>query len=182
MIKRPASSRLRDRAQGLLLTVFFMFGCSSTPQPERPAQIASVVEPLPEPKTEARKSETTIAAEQNAVADVDEKDSIFFSLGSSTINQGEAGKLRHFSTLLKSNKALHVTLIGEANDNGSSSFNLAVADARVESVVTALKKAGVKPHQIKKKVVGGEKIPSACRSAECRRKMRRVKLVMSTAE
>lgn len=180
MTKGSESWRLRDNALGFLLPMFFMFGCGSTSQPERPAQIASVAEPLPETKAEAQHSATTIATEQNPDAEVDEKNSIFFSLGSSTINQREREKLRHIATILKSNKAMYVTLTGQANDNGSSSFNLAVADARVESVVTALKKSGIKPHQIKKKVVGGEKISSACRSAECRRKMRRVEVVIST--
>lgn len=180
MTKEPASWRLGDSALGLLFSVFFMFGCGSTSQPERPAQISSAAEALSESKAEAQHLQTTMATEQNAVAEVDEKNCIFFSLGSSTINQREREKLRHFATLLKSNKAMLVTLIGHANDNGSSSFNLAVADARVESVATALKKSGVKPRQIRKNVVGGEKISNACRSAECRQKRRRVEFVIST--
>lgn len=179
MTKGSASWRLRDNALSLLLLVFFMFGCGSTSQPERPAQIASAAEPLPETKTETQHSATIIAAEPHPVAEADEKNSIFFSLGSSTINQSERNKLRDFCTLLKSNKAFHVTLVGHANDNGSSSFNLAVADARVQSVATALIKSGVKPHQIKRNIVGDGKASRACKSQECRRKMRRVELVIS---
>ncbi len=180
MTKGPASWGLRVRALGLFLPMFLMFGCGSTSQPERPIQVVTTPEPLTKAKTNAQPPETTSAAEQNAIAEVDEKNSIFFSLGSSTINERERDKLRHIAILLKSNKAMYVTLIGHANDNGSSSFNLAVADARVESVGTVLKKSGVKAPQIKKKVIGGEKISSACQSQECRRKMRRVELIIST--
>lgn len=181
MTNGPESWRLLDSALVLLLLLFLMSGCASTAQPERPTQIARVVEQLPESDMEAQQSETTTSAGNDLFAEpeIDVENSIFFSLGSSTLNQHEIEKLRHLSTLLKSNKALHVTLTGHANDNGSSSFNLAVADARVRSVVTALTKAGVKRHQIKKNVVGDAKTSSTCRSAECRRKTRRVELVIS---
>ena len=72
-----------------------------------------------------------------------------------------------------------VDLTGHANDNGSPSYNLAVADARIQSVSASLKKLGVRPQQIKKSVIGGEKTPSICRSQDCRRKMRRVELIIS---
>lgn len=181
MTKEPASCGLRSTVLMLFLPMFFMFGCGSTSQPERPIQVVAMPERLPEAKTESQPPETTSVAEQNAVAEVDDKNSIFFSLGSSTINQRERDKLRHIAILLKSNKAMYVTLIGHASESGSSSFNLAVADARVESVGTVLKKTGVKRHQIKKKVIGSEKISGACQSQECRRKMRRVELIISTA-
>lgn len=180
MTKVPAFLRPRAGGLSLLLSAFVMFGCGSTAQPERPIQVASVPEPLPERKEVAQHSEATIAAEKKAIAEVDEKSNIFFSLGSSTINHRERDKLQNIATILKGNKAMCVTLVGHANDNGSSTFNLAVADARVESVGAALKRIGVNSRQIKKNVVGGEKFPMACKSAECRRKMRRVELIISS--
>lgn len=176
MIKRLASQGLRISTMELLLPMFLVFGCSSTAQPERPIETASGAES----QGVSQHLEKTAAAEQKAVAEVDEKNSIFFSLGSSSINQQGRDKLQHIASLLKSNKGMSVTLNGYANDNGSSSFNLAVADARVERVSSVLKKSGVKTRQIKKRVIGGEKISGACKSEECRRKMRRVELVIST--
>lgn len=181
MIKGLASQGLRISTMGLLLPMFLVFGCSSTSQPERPIQAASGTESLIETQRASQYSEKTATAEQKAVAEVDEKNSIFFSLGSSSINQQGRDKLQHIASLLKSNKGMSVTLNGYANDNGSSSFNLAVADARVERVSSVLKKSGVRTRQIKKRVIGGEKIPSACKSQECRRKMRRVELIIATA-
>lgn len=180
MTKAPASLRPCNSTLGLLIPLFLLFGCASTPRPERPIQSASVSVQLPERKVEAQHSETTIAAEQNAIAEVDEKSSIFFSLGSSTIHQREKEKLRDLASLLTKDKTMYVMLIGHANDNGSRSFNLAVADARVEAVSRFLRKFRVQTHQIKKNVIGGEKISSTCLSQECRRKMRRVEFIIST--
>lgn len=180
MTKIPASFKPRASTPGLLILLFLLFGCSSTPKHERAIQATSVSVPLPESKSEAQHSETTIAAEKNAIAEVDEKSSIFFSLGSSTIHQREKEKLRHLASLLTKDKTMYVMLIGHANDNGSRSFNLAVADARVESVSRFLRKFRVQTHQIKKNVIGGEKISSTCLSQECRRKMRRVEFIIST--
>ena len=183
MTKDSASCGLCATTLGLLLPMFLMFGCGSTSQPERPVQVATMLEPLPKATAESQPSETTTVAEQNALAEVDEKNSIFFPLGSSTINHRERDNGQRIyrrnvaltiANLLKNNKTMHVILIGHANDNGSSSFNLAVADARVESVSKTLKKQGVRAQQIKKRVIGGEKISRACQSAECRRKIRRV--------
>lgn len=181
MTKMPTSCGPRTTALGLFLPLVFLFGCGSASQPERPVQVVANQESLPEAKAQSQPAETSNVAEQNAIAEVDEKSSIFFSLGSSTINQSEKDKLHLAAHRLKGDKGLYVTLIGHANDNGSRSLNLAVADARIESVSAILKKLGVKARQIKKKVNGGEKTPRACQSVECRRKMRRVELIITTA-
>lgn len=182
MIKKHTSWNLRSSALGVLFPIFLLLGCSSSAQPVRPIQIATVLEPPPQTKGDLPYPDTATTAEQSILAEIDEKNGIFFSLGSSTIDQRERKKLRYIAALLKSNKTMYTTLTGHANDNGSSSFNLAVADARVESIVTALRKSGVPLHQIKKKVVGGEKTSNACRSTECRRKMRRVEFAISTSQ
>lgn len=162
-----------------LLSVLFVFGCGSTSHSGRTVEQNDKAAPLPEIRAVQPPSETVVAAEQNAVTEINNQNSIFFSLGSSTISQREFDKLRDIASRLKERQEAHVTLVGHANDNGSSSFNLAVADARVQSVARALKKVGVRPNQIKKQVVGGEKISSACSSQACRIKMRRVELVIA---
>lgn len=163
----------------LFTPLLFVVGCSTTapakqaaPVPPPPAQTADA---MLEPKS----AELAARPEYEKGRVIDETNMIFFSLGSSAISQGERTKLRDIAEQLKSDKTMAVRLIGYASDNGSSSFNLAVADSRVQSVSAALKKLGVKPQQIKKSVMGGEKTPNACRSAECHRKMRRVELIVS---
>lgn len=174
--------------ENLLLAVVFLAGCSTAPLPEqtRPAvaspntfpasTVQSETAPAPAPP------ETGSQEEQATVAGIDEKLNIFFSLGSSTINRAEKAKLQEIAGLLKNDKSVYVTLVGHANDNGSSSFNLAVAGSRVESVGKMLKGLGVTPLQIRKKLMGGENIPRSCRSTECRKMMRRVELIISDKE
>ena len=71
------------------------------------------------------------------------------------------------------------TVVYHINENGSASFNLAVADSRIGAVASALKKLGIAAHQIQRSVRGDEEVPADCRSSECRRAMRRVDLVFS---
>lgn len=177
-----APCHLCSFAAGLSLALLFLSGCGTTPQPERPIQQEAKHASLPEAKAEAQLAQTSTTIHQNAVVEIDEKNTIFFSLGSSTLSQSEKDKLHLAAKSLKGDKGLFVTLVGRANGNGSRSFNLAVADARVESVVISLKRLGVKAYQIRKAVIGGEKAPSTCRSIECRRKMRHVELVFSTTK
>ena len=105
--------------------------------------------------------------------------SVYFAPGSSSMNPAERSKLKGVVQRLLADKRLVVTLIGHANDNGSASFNLAVADSRIGAVAAALKKQGIAAHQIQRSAQGGEQLPADCRSSDCRRAMRRVDLVFS---
>lgn len=104
---------------------------------------------------------------------------IYFAPGSSSISSTERSKLKRLAQRLQADKRQVVTLIGHANDNGSPSFNLAVADSRIGAVASTLKKLGIAAHQIQRSVRGDEEVPADCRSSECRRAMRRVDLVFS---
>jgi OOP family OmpA-OmpF porin len=61
-------------------------------------------------------------------------DSIYFAPGSSSISPAGRSKLKRLAQRLLADKRQVVTLIGHANDNGSASFNLAVADSRIGAV------------------------------------------------
>ena len=114
-----------------------------------------------------------------ALPDPAAADSIYFAPGSSSISPAGRSKLKRLAQRLLADKRQVVTLIGHANDNGSASFNLAVADSRIGAVASALKKLGIAAHQIQRSVRGDEEVPADCRSSECRRAMRRVDLVFS---
>lgn len=176
---KAGSGAPRAIALGLYIAIIFISGCASTPQTERPVQVSEKQAPLPEAKAASQPAVAANIAEQNVIAEVDEQSSVFFSLGSSTVKQREREKIVIAAERAKGDRGLYLTLIGHANDNGSRAFNLAVADARVESVSAILKRLGIKVNQLKKVVSGGEKTPSVCRSDACRRKMRRVELVFS---
>lgn len=183
MVKRLAPAWGRCIALAVIFPMFFIFGCGSTPTSERRSPVAELPEALPVIQDRLQQSETTTVTAGSAHAsEIDEKNSIFFALGSSTVIRSEQSKLHPIAQRLKADHGLFITLIGHANDNGSSSFNLAVADARVQSVGAILKKLGVKPHQIQKRNVGSENLPNTCRSASCRQMMRRVELIVSAAK
>lgn len=171
--------KVRNGVLAMFVPVVFVAGCSTTAEFRQSTPAVAMPEASPTTTVEPKQADTGSQVEQSPGA-MDEKHCIFFSPGSSSIGTQEKYKLRDIAAQLKSDRAMRVTLIGYSNDNGSSSFNLAIADSRVESVGAALKQLGVKPHQIQKNVIGGEKTPSAKRSAEYRRKMRRVELVVSS--
>ena len=164
---------------GLSLSVVLLSGCGTTSQPERPVQQVLKLPAPSEAKVDSPPNSTSGLLEKKAEPEIDEKTSVFFVFGSSTVGQSEKSKLRNAASRLKEDGDLAVTLIGRANDHGSRSVNLAVADARVEAVATFLRKLGVKAWQIKKNVIGGEKLLGNCVTTACRRTMRRVELVFS---
>ncbi|WP_310492398.1 OmpA family protein [Dechloromonas sp.] len=177
MTKVRMTLYFRAAILGLSLSIAFLSGCGTTSQPERPVQQV-LKPPVPaEAKADSPPGITSGLSEKKAEPEIDEKTSVFFVFGSSTVGQSEKSKLRDAASRLKEDGDLSVTLIGRANDHGSRSVNLAVADARVEAVAAILRKLGVKAWQIKKNVIGGEKLSGNCVSTDCRRTMRRVELV-----
>lgn len=110
---------------------------------------------------------------------IQEGSAVFFTLGSAALNYKERQKLEVIAQQLSADRNQHVMLIGHANDNGSSSYNLAVSDSRVVAVAAFLRKHGVQNGRIRTQAQGSEKIPMTCRSSVCRQKSRRVDLVVS---
>lgn len=180
MTKEQAPIRRRIALAGLSLGILLLVGCRATAQPKPPVQHVTRQEAQqPHEVVESQSKAVFSLPAPSVVTEIDAEDSLLFAQGSSSLGAMEKKKLRHHASRLKEDRDLFVTLIGHGNDNGSASFNLAVADARVTSVGAVLRKLGVNAWQIKKRVVGGEKLPSTCRSVECRRKMRRVELLFS---
>lgn len=186
-----ASICRRIALAGWSLGILLLPGCGTTTgttagttvQAKPPVQNAAGQEASPQGLVDSRSTEVPIeklaVPELGAATETSDDDSIFFPLGSSTLAATEQEKLSHHANRLKEDRGLLVTLIGHADGNGSPSFNLAVADARVTSVNTILRKLGVYANQIRKVVVGSEKRLARCRSVDCRRKMRRVEMVFS---
>ena len=60
--------------------------------------------------------------------------SIYFARGATRIDPAGQDKLRHHAARLKENPAQVVTLAGYTDGLGSDSYNLAIADQRIEAV------------------------------------------------
>lgn len=117
------------------------------------------------------------AAEKRAIAAVDRETSVFFATGSSELDATARQRLQAEARRLLGDPRLSVTLTGHSDDQGSPAFNLALAEQRINSVFTALRDLGVPARQMRRYALGQEKVPAVCRTAECRRRMRRVDLV-----
>lgn len=106
----------------------------------------------------------------------EEANSIYFTKGATRIDTVGQDKLRHHAVRLKANPAQVVTLTGYTDDLGSDSYNLAIADRRMEAVAKLLRTFGVPKkqiHPLRRYSVGTVRV---CGTTECRQKMRRVEL------
>ena len=105
------------------------------------------------------------------------ENNIYFESGSTTVDVRGKIKLRIHADRLKADRDNRVTLVGHTDDLGSRNYNLALAEQRMLAVSQWLRKYGVHRKQIRRYRGDGERVPSSCKSAECRQSMRRVELV-----
>lgn len=166
-----------------------LVGCAIQPQQTQPGQQEVSVEqkvendhrPLViESVLGSTKEEPRNLTEELPV--IAEESAVFFSLGSATLSYKEKQKLEIIAERLAADRNLHVTLMGYANDNGSSSFNLAVSDNRVTVVAAFLRNQGVQAGQIRVRALGSEKVAPNCRSFKCRQQFRRVDLLIAKSK
>ena len=158
---------------GLFLTVM-VAGCAVAPP------VAPVVQAGPVAKEDPGTAPVAPAqspSEAQVMAAVDNENNVFFVLGASAIDAAGRKKVQHHAERLKADPKLEVTLVGYTDDLGSPSYNLAIAEQRVNAIHKELRSNGVRSNQIRRQVAGPEQLASASKSTECRRKMRRVQFV-----
>ncbi len=163
----------------LFVAALALYGCS-TPQPSAqslPTESTPVVAPS---ITQASVVETAPPeVEVKPIVTVPEADAIFFPPGSTTVDATGKEKLRQHADRLKQNPKAFVTLVGYTDGQGSRNYNLAIAEERLTAVNKLLRTYGVSPGKIRHNRIGSVKTPTACTSADCRQKLRRVELVYS---
>ncbi len=127
---------------------------------------------------------STPATEENAgesgdSTTVDDDNNIYFAARATRVDVAAQGKLRVHAQRLKANPSQVIALVGRTDDVGSRSYNLAMAEQRIEAVVKILRSYGVprkQIHPVRRYGVGQGDAESACRTAVCRQRMRRVEL------
>jgi outer membrane protein OmpA-like peptidoglycan-associated protein len=139
--------------------------------PREPAVEAAPVKPV---QTSEKKQ-----TEADIIAAINVENSVFFAPSGTTVDQASRQNLLKHAARLKANPGLQVTLVGHTDHLGSPSYNLAIAEQRINAVFAILRSQWIPVTQIRRQVVGSEQVPANCKSAECRRKMRRVELVFS---
>lgn len=179
-----AKSKPRAKWGICILGICWLVGCASPLPVQLEAKPKPVEYPAPTP-TVPLSANSSLSMEahpeptEKGAREIRDDECVFFSLGSSTVSNKEKYKIDSLARRLLDDKSLVATLIGHANDNGSSSFNLAVSDSRVMAVAERLRNHGVQRSQIRKEVLGSERTPKSCRSEECRLRSRRVEFVFT---
>lgn len=120
-----------------------------------------------------------IAMEGQPVETISERNTVFFSIGSLSVGDEEKEKLRQHGAYLKANPKKNVTLVGNAEVQGSRSYSLADAEARLAAVSKWLRAYGASLQQIRRNLGDSVKRSPTCRSADCRPQPRRVELEYS---
>jgi len=117
--------------------------------------------------------------EGQSVEAISESNTIFFSIGSLVVGDEEKEKLRQHGAYLKGNPKKTVMLVGAAEAQGSRTWSLADAEARLAAVSKWLRVYGASLRQIRRNLVASVKRSTTCRSADCRPQPRRVELEYS---
>ena len=173
---RPGQIMSRLSSLTPLLYGVMLFGCSTL--------AISPSEPMPQQSLDSTSAPDTSldmpsTKNTDSVA-LEEANSIYFAKGATRIDPAGQDKLRIHAARLKENPAQVVTLAGYTDDLGSDSYNLAIADQRIEAVAKFLRTYGVPKKQIlplRRYSVGRAGSMAACRTTDCRQKMRRVELI-----
>lgn len=139
--------------------------------PEK-APAEAVKKEVPEDPVQAAEEERRTLAAMTA----DPDRSVYFPSGGTQVDGPGKAVLHRHALRLKKDPDLVITLIGHTDPLGSRSYNLAIAEERMDSVYEILRSLGIPRSQIRR--VTSERDPSAskCRTAACRRLMRRVDL------
>lgn len=101
---------------------------------------------------------------------------VFFPFNSDEIPAETASSLEKSARCLKADKALHVTIEGNADERGTEEYNMALGDRRATAVAKYLQRLGTSQAQLKTVSYGKEKPLCVEHDEECWKKNRRAEL------
>lgn len=103
------------------------------------------------------------------------EDSIYFDLGSSSIDEAGSRIIQRHVAKLRSVPDLQITVIAHTDDLGSTAIELATGQARLDAVRKRLEESKIAPGRIRTENHGSEsRSGHPCADDECRRNKRRV--------
>lgn len=165
-------------------TAAALAGCS-TPVPP-PAPVAPPVQaPAPAPSTSTTTAESHVTAVVlPAYLDpnnpLSKERSVFFDFDQFTIKADYQPLVERHGKFLASNPSVNIKAEGNADERGSSEYNLALGQKRAEAVVAALKVFNAKPGQVEAVSWGKEKPRNPGHDEAAWAENRRVDLVYPT--
>lgn len=175
----------RFRLAALLLAAGLLAACGGAPARPPVAAAPAPAQESPAPSLPSAPTSqeappappAPVTTETPTVPPVPEENRIHFAFGATAVDAAGRQKLLVHAARLKADRKLVVTLVGHTDHLGSSSYNLAIAEQRAAAVAAVLLANGATRLQVRRYGIGNEKADDSCRSAECRRQMRRVDLI-----
>ena len=138
----------------LILTLIFMFSCSTVPVEEVDSQQAKTVDLTSD-------SGTLSEAASDPMSDVDIGEpyvKIYFDYDQDTLREDALSNLLKVSRLMKDNPKYTLLVEGHADERGTREYNLALSERRAKAVEDFLSASGVSSFNVE--VVGyGEEKP-----------------------
>lgn len=138
----------------LILTLIFMFSCSTVPVEEVDSQQATTVDLTSD-------SDTSSEAASDPMSNVDIGEpyvKIYFDYDQDTLREDALSDLLKVSRLMKDNPKYTLLVEGHADERGTREYNLALSERRAKAVEDFLSASGVSSFNVE--VVGyGEEKP-----------------------
>lgn len=151
----------------VLASAALLAACSSTPETpaaaEPVAPKVTVAEPAPvvvQPKSESTVTTVAVPDYLDPKSPISSQRSVYFDFDDYTIKKEFVSLIEMHGKFLSANPKLAIRVEGNADERGSSEYNLALGQRRAESVLRALKTFGVKDGQVEP-VSWGEEKPKA---------------------
>ena len=166
----------------LLLVPLYISACASAPPVKKDDVAASAEQPV---KQEAPIEKGIVSPVADVVQDAlasqqqdMQKKSVYFDFDRYEIKPEFRTLIQQHADVIKAGTS-PVTLEGNADERGSSEYNLALGNKRANTVRNALEVSGVKNSQINVVSFGEEKPRSACHEEKCWSENRRVDFKLS---
>lgn len=168
----------RFRHQAFLLALvaaLSMAACGGSPPRENAGAPTAAVPARAKPSGDVRLKPDDEPAQAPPEAN-HQTESIYFAAGKTVVDDADRQRLRQFAARLKEDPRLVISLVSHTDDQGSRSYNLALAEERLDAVVEILRAAGVPRRQIRRKNAGSGLAAGGCSTPACRQQMRRVEV------
>jgi len=145
---------------------------------ETPSQEATANNGQP-PGAETSTIRSADVDSSNLAAQLDEmnRQSVYFDFGDTVIKPEYRELIQKQAEFMKAHANAVVTLEGNADERGSSEYNLALGDRRANAVRNALELIGVPDSQIKTVSLGEEHPRLTCHEEQCWKENRRTDFV-----
>ena len=150
--------------------------CSTTPKevaPPTPAPMPVAATPAPAPVKSSAVVETDVQRQERMMKALTGK-SVYFDYDDYSIKSQYHDLIKQDYEFLKSAPKVSVALQGNADERGSTEYNLALGQKRAEAVKRELKLLGVPEDKMEAVSFGEEKPRASCHEEKCWSENRRV--------